>query len=790
MDRKKVILVVKGYLLKDKRNTILTSLFLCFITIFLLVGNQLFVNLQLANKMSAEALEGRQHVTYYSISEDEFQKIKQCPFVEESGQIFSLGRADDGTSFVYMDEVYRNLSATVADKNVKQIVSGHWAEKENEVVFTRNYMEKYNLKLGDQVHINLTAIDVNTGDTLFKTSNLNFIIVGEIENETGFTDRRTAYVSETLAYSIIEKNNGMVNVVVRFPEEKNISKNIKKLNSYLGYDQEKLQDTIVRKNAMLISAVDDNGSLKNQNRVMNFMIWLVCVMVVYNIFYNRFFTKKRDFINLRKIGFQGIDLLKITGIEFLILIFSGCIIGIFLGFFVNKIIYGEIMKAVISNQDANNFVSSRLSLHSIEMTIFMLILILIPSIVTAMLQLRTISPINVMKNKRKNIRKIVLALMIASLSAVLISLLAIQDNKSGDGIIYVKTYVPGDLQVTIGDIQTSMLEEKRPIIQEKTLQEVRKVPNIKQIQTYAIGYDMGVFLCEEKSKEIETNNVGSFAMEQTIDGKEEYLYNMILVATDNIKALVPSYDESRKEHVAIMEAGIANAFHLKVGDTFTIYSEQIMATGSKKEIVSADVKLIATKQDMVLSESHVGPNLLIVDEEIARRFSNELSRQVVNIWVEEDKEDMVMSNLSHISEFDGCFLRSAKEQTKEYVDSDRNQTIMRTFFILLLSIVSILTYFNTIFTNTLSRMNEFLIMHKIGITNKEMYQMVMKDGIKNSMVALVLIGIAQIIFCIYRNINFNLIFVIIDIVVVLTCVLFPVIILSCMLKRWKWGIRN
>lgn len=60
MDRKKILFVVRGYLLKEKRNTVLTGLFLCFITVFLLIGNQLFANVQMANRLNAQALEGRQ----------------------------------------------------------------------------------------------------------------------------------------------------------------------------------------------------------------------------------------------------------------------------------------------------------------------------------------------------------------------------------------------------------------------------------------------------------------------------------------------------------------------------------------------------------------------------------------------------------------------------------------------------------------------------------------------------------------------------------------------------------
>ena len=62
MDKRKSFVLVKGYLLKEKKETVLACLFLCFMTAFLLVGNQLFINVRLADRLNAEALEDRKSV--------------------------------------------------------------------------------------------------------------------------------------------------------------------------------------------------------------------------------------------------------------------------------------------------------------------------------------------------------------------------------------------------------------------------------------------------------------------------------------------------------------------------------------------------------------------------------------------------------------------------------------------------------------------------------------------------------------------------------------------------------
>lgn len=138
MDRKKTLSVVRGYLFKEKRNTVLTSLFLCLATVFLLIGNQLFANVQSANRLNAQTLEGRQHVTYSDVSEAEFQKIKACDFVAEAGLSFHLGQAEDGTAFDYIDESFRDLGATVAEANIKQVINGRWAQKKRKLYLQKN----------------------------------------------------------------------------------------------------------------------------------------------------------------------------------------------------------------------------------------------------------------------------------------------------------------------------------------------------------------------------------------------------------------------------------------------------------------------------------------------------------------------------------------------------------------------------------------------------------------------------------------------------------------------------
>ena len=806
MDKYKVMTVAAGYLRKDQKSTVLTSLFLCFVTIFLLVGNQLFLNVRTANRRNAEALEGKQHALYSDISEAAFQKLRDCELAADAGMHFHLGRAADGTCFDFIDESFRDLSADVAGENIKQVTGGRWADGKQEVVFTENYMERYGLTLGDTVSVDLTATDPDTGDVIRSIPGLVLTIVGTVQPETGFADRRTGYVSEELAASVIREMGGSVDAAVRFCNEEDIQGSIDRLNAYLGYEGEALETLQVRKNFLLADAVDSGGTLEKQNRLMNAAVWLICALVIWHIFSNRLWEKERDFTALRHMGFQKRDLLKIVGTEFLILVCIGFAAGILAGSLVNRAVYCEMMKTFTETYDAGSRVSPGLSWGSISDTGLLLLLILLPGAVLALRRPVAYGPdftafkpafaafrqVFTRRRKwfhphsRKPARRMLPALMILSMSAILISMLGIQDNHSDEGILSVKEYVPGDLQLTAGSIFESMSRPDTdiPSISDQIMQEIKRLPGIRQVQGYAFSYDRGIFLCEEKQ---DLNaDAGYYEMlsetEQMIDGKPQCLYNVILAASDDMKALIPSYDEKTDGHAAVMEGTLAETLNLQIGDAFTLYDEELISTGSKSRCRQARVKLLST-QNIMLSESHVGGNIIIVDKETARLFPGRLYRQVVNVWTEDGEEAAVSSRLERLADSSGYMFHSAARQMQKLLDSDRNQRILHGFFLIILVSIGLIIYFNTVFSSLLSRRNEFLIMHKIGIRRKEMYGMVMREGLRQGCPALAAVGIAQLALRIGRQESFFITFAVTDAGMMAACVLFPVIILHHMCKQ-------
>lgn len=80
---------------------------------------------------------------------------------------------------------------------------------------------------------------------------------------------------------------------------------------------------------------------------MNIMLWIICTLVVYNVFYNRFFQHKKEFRTLRKLGFLIKEVRTEIICEFIILLLGGVVFGIGAGNIINRLIYQKIMMPMV-----------------------------------------------------------------------------------------------------------------------------------------------------------------------------------------------------------------------------------------------------------------------------------------------------------------------------------------------------------------------------------------------------------------------------------------------------------
>lgn len=823
MNRKKVYKLVKGYLLKDKRQTVIIGIFLSIMVAIFLIGNQMFHNVDQVNIVNAQALAGKQHVKYYDVPVEQAKVIEELPYVKSVGKLFDIGRLEDGTGLAYEDNKDKELMAEVAHKNIKSVKQGHWAQKKDEVVFTEYYMELYHLKIGETIKVTINKSD-SLGNLVYTVKNLTLRIVGIIDNKPGFTDEKIGYVSKELSEQYIKEYGGNYLVSVELKGKKNIDKRIDEITKKIGYTDSAAK---VNKNTMLIQSLRDSWSYKSQSIGMNLILWLICILVIYNIFNNRFENRRKEYGLLRGLGFEMKDLRQLIGSEIAVFMIIAFIAGLCEGAIVNKLIYKKMIFAMLEQYDTSHVLTSNITFKSIIITAIMIVLVCIPVLVETIIRMKNITPVNIMKetidkhirvsqfrkkrNQRvknnlyaytlimlqKNRKKRNLTIVIMLLAVTLICVMAYQRNGSDNGIKYVKQYIPEDLQLSVGNrVEEFTFGRDSASFSPESIEKVRKIPSVKNIQTYALINDL--FLCTKKDeldKKERKDDLDKESISEIEDaekhhiskiGKDDYVtFNVIIAATNDIGKLLHG-EKGKSTHGVILSDYLCKMYKLTIGDKFTIYDSSIMGAENLDAAKSVDVEVLKTEGLTVLAEEYIGPNIIITDEETAKEFSDKLDYKIINIDVKDGKEGQTLYKLNNMPELSDASIRSAKESMKSFEESYSSQEAIRYFFIILLIEIAAITYINSTFANLLSRVKELSMLHKIGVSVKEMYWMILREGLSYSMTSVTLIVFMQIVLFIFDRcterfaIDSGMIylFILVDAGVLIICSVVPMIIFT------------
>ena len=129
------------------------------------------------------------------------------------------------------------------------------------------------------------------------------------------------------------------------------------------------------------------------------------------------------------------------------------------------------------------------------------------------------------------------------------------------------------------------------------------------------------------------------------------------------------------EHTAVVDQRLADAMNLNIGDSFSVYKNDVWNQNAVKDAEAIKIKIIGTQNEgnVVLSEEHLNPNLIIVDSETANLFAAKPRIQVVNIWTEKGYDRQIQAQLQNLPELSDCTFHNADQQLAEYIKSDNSQ---------------------------------------------------------------------------------------------------------------------
>ncbi len=275
MNREK--LLIRGYLRKKYKRTCFICLMLASIIAVYFIINQSFVFISEANVKLAEEKNGGYHFNCKYLTPEQVQEIKEEGLV---GCEWMLGVEEDAI-LLYRDSYYREM-----DSSIGTLIDGKLPQEKNKAAVTNDYLLEHNLELGDKFTVSYTKVDYETGKEVYSDT-CDFVVTGILQDFEYITEQPIIFVSSELVDQYKDKIN-IENTLVKCVDNKNIQEDINSIILKIP------QNIKIQYNDELLYALDNNAAYRRVNKIINVIIYIVSVILLYNILYFDFLEKKKD----------------------------------------------------------------------------------------------------------------------------------------------------------------------------------------------------------------------------------------------------------------------------------------------------------------------------------------------------------------------------------------------------------------------------------------------------------------------------------------------------------------
>lgn len=751
MSYRKVMQLVKGYLFNNWKKTLLIVIIMSFTISGYLLINETFINVQATNINIAESSYGKWHFRYKYVSQSEFDKIREKSSVSELGCEWVIGTSDTDLLLLYRDDMYNEL-----DETKFLLEKGEYPEKSDELAVTESYARKEGIEIGDIVELSYEKVDYFTGSSLF-TDRHNFRITGILENYNIDDTMNIGIVSKELKDYYADQID-IENMYGTLYNTGNIEGEVKQI-----YMDCQLRSDIMINNH-IIFAEQDNMVYKLINYVINFVIWIISALLIYNILYFMLIGQKKDLSILRSIGFDNKDLKKCIRWEVLALLLVSLPIGILLGIVLNRVLFNKLVSLIISGVN-ESVIDSSISFRVIISSIVMLMLSIIPAIVIPLKEFGKLTPIELrnsredtdisrkwlvntllklnkgklyeygVKNLARNKKKTLITILTTFLSVMVISSILFMDAFDIDDGSWLKKFIPEDIRITTD-------KSKGQFIDNDLINKIESVNGVEAVKAYQIN-DIWISVPIEdinkdselyKSFDTETKKANVFTDENNV---ERFCFNVTGISFSDLSKYLGK-DESQ-EHCILFSHDIDD--YLADNNNISIYVTDENGNASSMQAVRAGAVI---DQFEFMPEEGIGVTRILVDEDTLFSLTDEYGYNRLDIKLKNPNDitaAMVIKELPEIKDF--CSVTVYKERVDSYMSEAREQMKVQLFLILIFVFIAVVNSFNTIINNMLNRIREFYLMSIIGFTKKEILTALVYENMCYSILSVLLAAVCQ-----------------------------------------------
>lgn len=675
------------------------------------------------NKRNVIQYYGSYHGLYGRVDETKYEKIKSHADIDSTGIINGIGAMKE-----YEDET--KIALAYVDENAFKfnsfkLVDGKLPVNKNEIAIDDMALKKlgYEEKLNQTIEIEYE--DYASGEIVIK----DFIVTGITKSS------ESAQVKKS--YSIIVSNDYMNSTRDMSKENFNVFFTLKNGDNMYADDMEMMTGeigenfgikkvyTAVNENYINLSKPDP--SVITSIVVICLVIILSSILVIYNIFYLSIITKVQEFGKLRAIGTTKKQIKKIILKEGMYLSVIAIPLGLVAGYIISEVIAKYLLLSDVS-------VSKWLTALAIGLISIITVYVSLikpmkvaskVSIVEAVkyngesttkkktrkgydyINVSRLTKANLSSNKKRTyvtllsltlsgILYIVVSCALSSMDAEKMAKL----HSSHDIVIRLDNYTFGDK--TSPNTELNILQKKN-LLSDEFINELKKINGVKDVEVTS-----NMIKSEILNLELEEDFYDIIGIDESAENDLEDMELYLQDGEIDLEKLKSG------EEMILNFSMYADMYDIKVGDilSFELYDGE--------DIIKKDFKIQAITD---------GPGVFVIHNNIMDKLVKTNTRHSIGLTIEKNAYNEVKAYVESL-------VKANENLNGSYIDVEiasselaiKITKIMGYSLVVLIGVIGFINLINSMITSIITRKKELGMLQAIGLTNKQLVQMLNKEA--------------------------------------------------------------
>lgn len=675
------------------------------------------------NKRNVIQYYGSYHGLYGRVDETKYEKIKSHADIDSTGIINGIGAMKE-----YEDET--KIALAYVDENAFKfnsfkLVDGKLPVNKNEIAIDDMALKKlgYEEKLNQTIEIEYE--DYASGEIVIK----DFIVTGITKSS------ESAQVKKS--YSIIVSNDYMNSTRDMSKENFNVFFTLKNGDNMYADDMEMMIGEIgesfgikkvyIAVNENYINLSKPDPSVITSIVVICLVIILSSILVIYNIFYLSIITKVQEFGKLRAIGATKKQIKKIILKEGMYLSVIAIPLGLVAGYIISEVIAKYLLLSDVS-------VSKWLTALAIGLISIITVYVSLikpmkvaskVSIVEAVkyngesttkkktrkgydyINVSRLTKANLSSNKKRTyvtllsltlsgILYIVVSCALSSMDAEKMAKL----HSSHDIVIRLDNYTFGDK--TSPNTELNILQKKN-LLSDEFINELKKINGVKDVEVTS-----NMIKSEILNLELEEDFYDIIGIDESAENDLEDMELYLQDGEIDLEKLKSG------EEMILNFSMYADMYDIKVGDilSFELYDGE--------DIIKKDFKIQAITD---------GPGVFVIHNNIMDKLVKTNTRHSIGLTIEKNAYNEVKAYVESL-------VKANENLNGSYIDVEiasselaiKITKIMGYSLVVLIGVIGFINLINSMITSIITRKKELGMLQAIGLTNKQLVQMLNKEA--------------------------------------------------------------